>query len=60
VPFPEGFTFFTNIMMAVIKPTAIKMLTTTNAIETTFRNVLSMVSVSMGFTSANVETDKRV
>jgi len=53
VPFPEGFTFFTNIMIAVIKPTAIKMHTTTNAIATTFRNVPSMLSVSMGFTSVN-------
>jgi len=53
VPFPEGFTFFTNIMIAVIKPTAIKKHTTTNAIATTFRNVLSMWSVSIRFTSVN-------
>jgi len=45
-------------MIAVIKPTAIKMHTTTNAIATTFRNVPSMLSVSIGFTSVNVETKK--
>lgn len=53
VPFPEGFTFFTNMVIAVIKPPAIKIITNTNAIATIFRNVPSMLSVSIGFASVD-------